>query len=129
MQANDPNILAAMDGRDAIATVNGATDPRTEPTAFFFIVFGLVYDALVAASTDAGSGSTGRQTAVIALGALKSLVRPEYSGRAILDPTIFDEFISLCYRMAMIESASVQVHLMEAITALASSQPAGKVTK
>ncbi|KIJ41885.1 hypothetical protein M422DRAFT_60390 [Sphaerobolus stellatus SS14] len=124
MEANDPNILAAMDGRDSPAIGNGAMAPRAEPTAFFFIVFGLVYDALVTASTDASAGNGSRDTAITALRALKSLVHPEYSGRAILDPTIFDEFAGLCYRLAMTESAMVQVYLVEAISTLASSHPA-----
>jgi hypothetical protein len=96
---------------------------REEPTVFFFVIFGLVCEALSTSSADSALTSSTRQTLVIsALQALKCLVRPEYSGKAIREPTIFDEFISLCYRMAMTESASIQVHLVEVLSNLAASQ-------
>lgn len=115
-----------MDGRESSVDnkpSNGSTTVREEPTVFFFIVFGLVYEALVTSSADSALTTATRQPAVIAaLQALKFLVRPEYSGKALLEPTAFDEFISLCYRIAMTETAPIQIHLVEVVTALASSQ-------
>ncbi|KAF8523823.1 ARM repeat-containing protein [Gautieria morchelliformis] len=122
MQSNDPYILAAMDGKASTSASNAPLSLRNEPTAFFFVVFGLVYDALATSSADSTSTGASRETAVTALKALKSLVRPEYSGNAILDSVIFGEFSGLCYRMAMTETAAVQIHLVEAIAALANSQ-------
>lgn len=122
MQTRDPYILAAMDGQELSQGDPSPSQsiPRDEPTAFFFVIFGLVYEALATASADSTSATSTRQVAVIsALQALKCLVLPEYSGKAILEPTIFDEFISLCYRMAMTESAGIQVHLIEMLTILA----------
>lgn len=116
--------MAAMDGVDFHPDSNNPNvGKREEPTVFFFVVFGLVYEALSTSSADSASTSSTRQTLVIsALQALKCLVRPEYSGKAIWEPTIFDEFISLCYRMAMTESANIQVHLIEVLSNLAASQ-------
>ena len=88
----------------------------------FFALFGLIYEALVTSSADANPSTKTQQNAIIALKALKCLVKPEYSGKALLDPTILDEFISLCYRMALTESATVQVHLVETVSAFANSQ-------
>lgn len=125
MQAGDPHILAAMDGKEVSEADKDLipTTDRKEPTAFFFIIFGLVYEALVTSSADSSSGTVTRQTAVVsALQALKCLVRPEYSGSAIMDPTIFEEFISLCYRMGMTESAAIQIHLVEMLGIFAASQ-------
>lgn len=124
MQAKDPFIVAAMDGREPSSTApDQLKAPREEPAAFFYIVFGLVYEALAAASTDSVANSTTRQTSLIAsLQALKSLVRPEYAGKAILEPTIFDEFIGVCYRLAMTESAPIQIHLIEVMAVFAASQ-------
>ncbi|KAJ3914962.1 clathrin-coated vesicle protein [Lentinula edodes] len=111
MQVKDPYIIAAMDGREQ------------EPITFFYTVFGLVYEEVAEASTDSLANSATHQASVIAsLQALKSLIRPEYAGKAILDPTIFDEFISVCYRLAMTESALVQIHLIEVLTVFAASQ-------
>jgi hypothetical protein len=126
MQAHDPHILAAMDGQE-VGNDSKSHPPesskREDPTAFFFVIFGLVYEALATSSADSISATSTRQAIVIAaLQALKSLVRPEYSGKAMMEPTTFDEFISLCYRMGMTESASIQVHLVEMLSILAASQ-------
>ncbi|RDB24443.1 HEAT repeat-containing protein 5B [Hypsizygus marmoreus] len=124
MNSGDPHILAAMDGQEFTASSKPPdVSKREEPTAFFYVIFGLVYEALVTSSADSTSASPSRQSLVIAaLQALKCLVRPEYSGKAIKEPTIFDEFISLCYRMAMTESASIQVHLVEMLSTFAAAQ-------
>ncbi|KAJ3824050.1 clathrin-coated vesicle protein [Lentinula raphanica] len=123
MQAKDPYIAAAMDGSESITNSDNSQRSREEPTTFFYIVFGLVYEALAQASTDSLTNSATRQASVIAsLQALKSLVKPEYAGNAILDPAIFDEFISICYRLAMTEAAPIQIHLVEVMTVFAASQ-------
>ncbi|KAL5476373.1 hypothetical protein ACEPAI_3473 [Sanghuangporus weigelae] len=125
MKLGDPHVLAAMDGLESCETNKQPSliqNSREEPTALFFAIFGLIYEALAASSADATPSPELRQNAVIALEALKSLVRPEYAGKALLDPAIFDEFTSLCYRMAMTESAFVQTHLVEAVAAFATSQ-------
>jgi len=116
MHVNDPAIIAAMDGQPSTATMNANRD---EPAAFFFVIFGLVFEALTTSSTDLALTTSTRDPIVIAaLRALKCLVRPEYSGKVMLDATIFDEFINLCYRLAMTEAASIQSHLVEMLTTL-----------
>lgn len=124
MEAGNPYVLAAMDGRELGPTdKTPAPNPNNkEPTAFFFIVFGLVYEALSTSSEDSSGGAQRQSTVIPALRALKWLVRPEYSGKAILEPTIFDEFTSLSYRLAMTESADVQVYLVEMLSSFAASQ-------
>ena len=124
MQAGDPSVLAGMDGYEIGTNLktNGPSSIRAEPTMFFFIIFGLVYEALVTSSADSALTTSTRQPTVIAaLQALKSLVKPEYSGKALLEPTTFDEFISLCYRIAMTETAVVLVYLIEMLSVFASS--------
>jgi len=82
-------MLAAMDGNETPSTDNVLSQTRTEPTAFFLFLFGLVYYTICLRH------------------------HPEYSGRAIWDIVIFNEFSSLCYNMAMTKPAIVQVHLVE----------------
>ncbi|CAA7266119.1 unnamed protein product [Cyclocybe aegerita] len=125
MQTGDPFILAAMDGKEVADKGKDLipTNERKEPTAFFFIIFGLVYEALATSSAEASSSATLRHSGVLAaLQALKCLVRPQYSGSAIMEPTIFEEFISLCYRMGMTESPAIQVHLVEMLAIFAATQ-------
>jgi hypothetical protein len=120
MQASDPHILAAMNGTEV--TQGPTLVNRKEPTPFFYVIFGLVYEALATSSADATSSAARQASVVAALEALKCLVRPEYSGNAMLEPTIFDEFISLCYRMGMTEAPVVQVHLVEMLAVFAGAQ-------
>jgi HEAT repeat-containing protein 5 len=124
MECGDLHIHASMDGQELHAVANPPdSDKHDEPTAFFFVIFGLVYEALAASSAESTSAVSARQALVIAaLQTLKSLVRPEYSGKAIIEPMIFEEFISLCYRIAMTESARVQVYLLEMLSVFAASQ-------
>jgi hypothetical protein len=124
MECGDPRIYAAMSGQELSTSVKPSNfSKREEPTAFFFVIFGLVYEALATSSTESTSGASARQALVVAaLQALKSLVRPEYSGKAFRDPTIFDEFISLCYRIAMTETAKIQVHLLDMLSIFAASK-------
>jgi HEAT repeat-containing protein 5 len=75
-------------------------------TLFFFVISGLVYEAIATASADVSS----------ALTALNFLVCPEYS-----KPSIFEEFISLCYRMGMTEAAGIQIHLIEMLAIFAAT--------
>lgn len=115
MQSGDPHMIAAMDGKESVdeRTDLISVDDRKEPTAYFYIIFGLVYEALSTSSADSSSTNLTQQTAVISsLQALKCLVRPAYSGTAIMEPTIFEEFISLCYRMGLTETPSIQIHLV-----------------
>lgn len=119
MKAGDTNILAAMDGKEGTAD---APPLREGPSAFFFVVFGLAYEALAQSSTNAASRPSNDLVTTAALEALESLVKPEYAGDAILDTPIFEEFTSLCYRMAMMETDDVHVPLVRTIASLASTQ-------
>ncbi|KAG8939338.1 hypothetical protein FRC00_013981, partial [Tulasnella sp. 408] len=123
MLASDKAVLAAMDGQDASNQATPATaPPKDEPTAYFFIIFGLVFEALTASSADANATPAALEAAVTALEALRSLVRPEYAGKAILDPSTFDELSNLFYRMAMTSAPIVQINLIAVLASLASSQ-------
>jgi len=119
MKSGDPYILSAMDGKEG--AVEMATK-RDGPSAFFWVLFGLAYETLAQSSTNAASTTSSEMVTTAALEALESLVKPEYAGDAILEPTIFDEFTSLCYRMAMMETADVHVPLVRTVASLASTQ-------
>ena len=120
MQRHDPYILAAMDGREVKSAA--PTTSRDEPTAFFYVIFGLVYEALAQASTDSAASVATRDVTITALQALGSLITPEYAGSAVLEPTIFEEFSNLCYRMAMTEPPEVQIHLIAVVSSFVDSQ-------
>ena len=122
MQNDDPSILAAMDGQEnppLQPPAKAQTDGRDEPTVFFFVVFGLVYEALATSTADAGPDA--QRTSIVSLQALKCLVKRKYCGRVFNDPPLFEELLNLFYRMALTEPSGVQLHLVEAIASLADS--------
>jgi HEAT repeat-containing protein 5 len=120
MSSQEPTILSALDGVEGVSTHRTASD--SEPKALFYVLIGLVYETLLSTSADATSSSSARESATVALQAMRSLVQPRYCGRAILEPSVFGEFTSLCYRMAITETASVQIHLISVIVSFAQSQ-------
>lgn len=122
MQSDDPSILAAMDGQEVPSSQPPSKtqlDSREEPTVFFFVVFGLVYEALATSTADAGPDA--QRTSIVSLQSLKCLVKRKYCGRVFNDPPLFEELLNLFYRMALTEPSGVQVHLVEAIASLAES--------
>jgi HEAT repeat-containing protein 5 len=121
MEQHDPFIRGAMDGLENLTSNPVETSPRSEPTAMFYPVFGLVYETLSGSYSDASANTRGN-VSQIALRAMRSLVRQEYSGKALLEPTIFEELSSLWYRMAMTEPPAVQTHLIETVKAFAEGQ-------
>ena len=120
MRDGDLCVLTAMDGIEF--GVNGASrsTSRKEPTALFFVIFGLAYEALASPDTDSGSGN--RQISVISLKCLKHLVKPLYSGHVLLDQANFEELIGLFYRMTITEPPVVVVHMLEVLSSLVVSQ-------
>lgn len=127
MEARDPSILGAMDGVDDVkASPSVDRSARSEPTAMFFVVFSLVNETLSTSTPYSGSPSIPSSvTSLIALRAMKSLVRREFSGKALLEPTIFDELLNLWYRMAMTEPPALQIQLVEVIRVFAIEQGRG----
>lgn len=115
MNRSDQYISAAILGKE-VGSVNGI-DSAAEGTApLFFPLFGLIYEALATSSPDTASRV---DTVIACLGALKCLLNPRYSGKALLEPTIFKEFMSLSHRMAMTESAEILIHLITVLTSFA----------
>lgn len=120
MDDDEPYVVGAMDGQEgAVASTHpeSGSHVREEPAVFFFSIFGLVYETLCTAVPDADAAA--RRVCVIALQALKSLVRPKYCGKAFTEPVLFEELVNLFYRMALTEPAMVQAYMVEAVASLA----------
>ncbi|EKM52639.1 uncharacterized protein PHACADRAFT_186750 [Phanerochaete carnosa HHB-10118-sp] len=127
MDSNDSFIRAAVDGReptdaDAHAAMNGTA--FEQPTTFFYVLFGLIFEALATSTPETGLQNI--RSTVISLRALKHLVRPQYAGNAFKEVPIFEELVNLCYRMALTEPAAVQVYLVDSLASLADSVAQGE---
>ena len=86
---------------------------REEPVAFFFILYGLAFEALVTQSRENES-----QTLKI-LQALRKILRPSVSGNAIYQDAVFDETMDILHRLALTEGLGIQNALVDITRGLA----------
>lgn len=80
---------------------------REEPVAFFFILFGLAFEALVTQARDDPS------QALSILRALKKILTPEVCGNAIYEAAVFNETTDTLDRLALTSSRETQSVLVE----------------
>ncbi|KAK0722553.1 armadillo-type protein [Lasiosphaeria miniovina] len=108
-------------GRSKIAGINY----RDEPVAFFFVLFGIAFEALATKPGQAESLATKEQTLDI-LRALKKILHPSVSGHAIYREAIFSETMDLLDRLVLTEALDVQGVIVEIARALCVAHPAAK---
>ncbi|KAL5339701.1 armadillo-type protein [Aspergillus crustosus] len=92
---------------------------RDELVAFFFVLFGLAFEALVDQSTSASQRME-------ILQALKRILRPIISGNAIYQDAIFSETMDSLDRFALTEGTAVQNVIVEIARNLALDHPSAK---
>ncbi|PNS14448.1 Pof6 interactor protein 1 [Sphaceloma murrayae] len=110
-------VFDALDGKTDQPTANGSHEQgqminyREEPTAFFFVLFGLAFEALAARFDDRDSLARSRRLDI--LQALKKILRPSVAGTAIYQDVIFTETMDLLDRMVLTEGMDVQTTIVE----------------
>lgn len=123
LKSQNLHMLSAIDGIDTGLDTPAPliTDTaRDEPALFFWVLFGLSYEALCTSPPPAGDTPPALVQA-IALEALTGLIRPEVSGSALLQASLFEELCNLCYRLAITEGPEIKLHVMEIAVQLATS--------
>ncbi|CAO1639306.1 unnamed protein product [Sympodiomycopsis kandeliae] len=126
LDADHPAIIKAMDGGDGQEEVSGPPSAfRSEPTIFFFVLYGLVFEALStsagassASVVDSGDAVRGAHVMRVSLQAVRSLSKPQYSGTALLQESSFEELCNLCYRIVLTESVSMQNGVVDLVLAI-----------
>ena len=118
-------VFDALDGKDGkangSATTGNGINYRDEPVAFFFVLFGLVIDALI---TQPGTGSSdGKDDTLEILLALKKILRPSVSGHAIYQDTVFSETMDLFDRLVLTEGLPIQAVIVDITRNLCLSHP------
>ncbi|KAK8108407.1 hypothetical protein PG984_014208 [Apiospora sp. TS-2023a] len=98
---------------------------RDEPVAFFFVLFGVAFEALATRPGQADSLATQEQTLEI-LQALKKIVHPSVSGHAIYRDAIFSETMDLLDRLVLTEGLDVQAVIVEIARALCVAHPSAR---
>lgn len=98
---------------------------RDEPVAFFFVLFGLAFEALAVRPGHGDSLATHEQTLAI-LQALKKILHPSVSGHAIYRPDVFAETMDLLDRLVLTEGLDVQGAIVEIASALCLAHPSAR---
>jgi HEAT repeat-containing protein 5 len=120
-------VFDALDGKEADApATNGHSkgndiNYRDEPVAFFFVLFGIAFEALVARPGSDALASK-EQTLEI-LQALKKILHPSVSGHAIYREAIFSETMDLLDRLVLTEGLDVQGVIVQIARSLCISHP------
>lgn len=121
-------VFDALEGRES-SSVNGHDvkpsdiNYRDEPVAFFFVLFGLAFEALVSRSSES---QTSRDHTLDILQALKKILRPSVSGQAIYQEIIFSETMDMLDRLVLTESLNVQSVIVEIARNLCLGHPSAR---
>ncbi|CAM1505615.1 Fc.00g112520.m01.CDS01 [Cosmosporella sp. VM-42] len=124
-------VFDALDGKESDGpSTNGHSkgseiNYRDEPVAFFFVLFGLAFEALATRSGQSDSLATHEQTLAI-LQALKKILHPSVSGHAIYRPDVFSETMDLLDRLVLTEGLDVQGVIVEIASVLLVAHPSAR---
>ncbi|KAK4192019.1 armadillo-type protein [Podospora australis] len=124
-------VFDALDGKEVTGpNTNGGSkgadiNYRDEPVAFFFVLFGIAFEALATKPGQSESLATQEQTLGILL-ALKKILHPSVSGHAIYREAIFSETMDLLDRLVLTEGLNVQGVIVEIARALCVAHPAAR---
>ncbi|KAK4115288.1 ARM repeat-containing protein [Canariomyces notabilis] len=124
-------VFDALDGKEVShPNANGVSraadiNYRDEPVAFFFVLFGIAFEALATKPGQSESLATQEQTLAI-LKALKKILHPSVSGQAIYREAIFSETMDLLDRLVLTEGLDVQGVIVEIARALCVAHPAAR---
>ena len=124
-------VFDALDGKESEGpSTNGHSkgadiNYRDEPVAFFFVLFGIAFEALATKPGQTDSLATQEQNLGI-LRALKKILHPSVSGQAIYREAIFSETMDLLDRMVLTEGLDVQGVIVEIARDLCVAHPAAR---
>ncbi len=122
-------VFDALDGRSGDDVARGVPSGdginyRDEPVAFFFVLFGIVVEALLALSTK--DADAGREDVLRLLMILQKILRPEVSGQAVYQETVFSETMDLLNRLVLTQTLEVQTVVVEIAKELCISHPSSR---
>ena len=122
-------VFDALDRRSdfhaARDTQNGSEiNYRDEPVAFFFILFGIVVEGLLARSMRDAELANDEIPRLLRM--LQKILRPSVSGQAAYQDTVFSETMDLLNRLALTQTPDVQTIVVEIARDMCLSHPSSK---
>lgn len=125
-------VFDALDGKAPAAgtvSVSGPRDDinyRDEPVAFFFVLFGIAFEALVGGRPGAADSLATKEQTLEILLALKKILHPSVCGHAIYQDVIFSETMDLLDRLVLTEPVPVQIAIVDIVRALCVEHPSAR---
>ncbi|KAH7371998.1 HEAT repeat protein-like protein [Pyrenochaeta sp. MPI-SDFR-AT-0127] len=121
-------VFDALDGKTEFneSTTNGKADHinyRDEPVAFFFVLFGLAFEALAGRPGDLQAS---KEQILEILQALKKILRPSVSGHAIYQEVVFSETMDMLDRLVLTEGLTVQTVIVQITRNLCLGHPSAR---
>ena len=122
-------VLNALDRRSDSLTMRNTQNGndinyRDEPVAFFFILFGIVIEGLLARSMR--DAELAKDEIPRLLRMLQKTLRPSVSGQAAYQDTVFSETMDLLNRLALTQTPDVQTIVVEIARDMCLSHPSSK---
>ncbi|KAK8212663.1 HEAT repeat protein-like protein [Phyllosticta capitalensis] len=100
---------------------------RDEPVAFFFVLFGLAFEALVTSGRPSSSDTKTQSAQTLEiLRALKNILKPSVSGHAIYQEVVFSETMDMLDRLVLTEGLEVQEVIVEIARNLCMGHPSAQ---
>ncbi|KAG6040878.1 hypothetical protein E4U41_006790 [Claviceps citrina] len=112
-------------GQDGGHSKSAAINYRDEPVAFFFVLFGLAFEALAIRPGQTDSLAT-REQALDILRALKKILHPSVSGHAIYRPDVFAETMDLLDRLVLTDGLDIQSVIVDIARGLCVTHPSAR---
>lgn len=103
----------------------GGINYRAEPVAFFFVLFGLAFEALAQRPANDDEAFNSQRKLEILL-ALRKILRPSVSGNAIYQEVVFSETMDLLDRLVLTERLGVQSVIVEIARNLCLGHPSAR---
>ena len=100
---------------------------RDEPVAFFFVLFGIAFEALV--DRPGSDALAMKEHTLEILLALRKILHPSVSGHAIYREAIFSETMDLLDRLVLTEGLDVQGVIVQIVRGLCISHPSATTKK
>lgn len=122
-------VFDALDGKTELSTSNANghhINYRDEPVAFFFVLFGLAFEALAGRPGDLQAS---KEQILEILQALKKILRPSVSGHAIYQEVVFSETMDMLDRLVLTEGLVVQTVIVEIARNLCLGHPSARRDK
>lgn len=122
-------VFDALDGKTEISAddtktkINDSINYRDEPVAFFFVLFGLAFEALAGRPGDLQAS---KEQILEILQALKKILRPSVSGHAIYQEVVFSETMDMLDRLVLTEGLNVQAVIVEIARNLCLGHPSAR---